>query len=371
MQEISLTNRLPADLVWAKLLSRCQFCLSPLQKPAPDRKRTPMNRLSCSLFLALIGLACLCFNANAIIVQKLQNEVTGTRNRDSLAISGTTLENNTEQSTIFSVYWTAACSGPCAFVNHHFSTTLGINRVSVGGYVSPRGQWLNRSQRESGKCDGASIFWANVVDEQGIDSRWNSNSFANSQVQDFVGLAIAENGPANIKINGISLPSALGNVYSPNTRDWLLRINNGQTFDYMSSRDESAFTVNEESSSIDQLNGELPLIIKFSAENGNDSVLYALNGQNESLGSTTSGGSRKSRKAKKKTDNDTASKSSNDSHSSGVLLIANDGKAIGCNTTHRTSTIAISCPDVDPVSLETEAPQSPKHDPSSPPPSRE
>lgn len=168
---------------------------------------------------------------------------------------------------------------------------------------------------------------------------------------------------------GIALPSAIGNVNRPNTRERLLCVDDGQAFDYVSSGNESAFTVNEESSPVDHLNDELPLFINPSAENGHDGVLYALNGQDENLSPATSS---KNRKAKKKADNKPANKTLDDSHNSGVLLIANDGKAVGCHTSHQSSsTISISCPQVDSVGAKQEVPQPPKRDSSSPPPSQE
>ena len=310
--------------------------------------------------LALFLIVSACGYTNAFATEKRANEVTGTRNRNTYTIAQSALEYNAEHTAVFSIHGAAASSGPCTFIDDHLSTSFLIGGTSIGCYISPGRQRFDGSKWKSRECHRASVGWTAVIDEQGLDAVRCKHGLANSQVQSVIHLAIPEQEPASIEGNRIALPSINGNVYRPNTGNRLLRVDNGQTFDYVSGGDESAFTINKKSSPVDQLKDELLFVVEPSAQDRHDGVLYSFNGQNESLSSATSS---KSKKAKKKAGNKTDKKASDDSHSSGVLLIANDGKAVGCKTSHQSlSTISISCPEVDSVGTKQEVPQPTKRD---------
>src|ERR1035441_10590205 len=116
--------------------SRRRIYLPPLWKLAPDWKGTPVTCLTRSSLLALLALVYPYFNADAIVVQKLQNEVTWTCNSDADAISQPALKHDPDDSAVLSVHGAAACSGPRSLVNHYFAAAFVVGSVSIGSDIA-------------------------------------------------------------------------------------------------------------------------------------------------------------------------------------------------------------------------------------------
>jgi hypothetical protein len=136
----------------------------------------------------------------------------------------------------------------------------------------------------------------------------------------------------------------------------------------VSSGDEIAVFIDEESRSVNELHRELTSGIELPTKNGDHRVLHALNGQDETIGTIP----RQTKQAPKKREQKQDAKDTNKSHTSGVLSIANDGKAIGCDVSDKpSSTVYVLCPQIDSVGARKEARPLTIRDPQAQPPSQE
>ena len=183
---------------------------------------------------------------------------------------------------------------------------------------------------------------------------------ADSQVESGIRDAIGESVPTTVKSYGVPLPSNKRDVDRHDAGNRARSVDDLQIRNHVRGSEEVSFIINKEPSPIYQLHNELLVFIEFPAQYWNDGSFDAVDGQNESLGSTAPV---RSGKGKTKKDNPKKPNTANDSYTHGVLTLANDGKAIGCDTAKpSSSTISISCPQIDSVGLHQEAPQSTTHD---------
>lgn len=318
------------------------------------------NRARLPLPLAFT-LICHCFNVYAIGAQKLQNEVTRLTEGSSDTVCQTSRQNNADYRTVFVVNRTTASSRPCPFVEDYFATAFSISGSSIRSDITSRREWFDRAEGKSSKSDWGAIGRSGVSDTQWPDtSRHFIHCFANCQIERSVKFTVSEQEPMNLEVDRISLPFIVRGVDSQYAGNRSFRSNHIQISDHVPSSNEMAVFVNEKSSPIYKLNSEYPILIEASAQNGNNRTLDAVDRQDEPLAPVAS---TKSKNARKKSD---ISKDANEvakSHNSGVLVLQNDGKAVGCDTTKQSSsTISISCPQVDSVKLHQEDPQSSKRD---------
>lgn len=369
MQEIKAESLLSRSSTWNKLLGRYKSCLPPMRVAAAVREVIPMTvpRLLLTVFLIVYA----CGYSNAFAAQKHDNKVSGACDSNTDTIAQSTLQQYPEYPAVLAIDRAATRSGPCSLVEHQFTASVCIDGCSVRRDVASRGQRLGISQREASESNGNPIGRFCVAQDQGINFERNQVwALTHSQIQCVINDTILFDKfePARLEARSFSIPSIHRNVDGGNAGHWLLGRDDLQSADYMGSRNEMTLTVNEEPGSFDDLHDELATFIESPAQDWNNAALGFLNGQNERVTSSTLPTDKKTEKKKSQE----GVKSVDESHNSGVLVIANDGKGVGCTTQTSSSTMSISCPQVEASRpAHQQVPQSSKHDSSSPPPSQE
>jgi len=313
-----------------------------------------------SLFLALV-VSVVCWNLNVVCAKELHNEVTWATVSRSGVVGNPSCQHDADYDSVLGVNGTSAGSWPSSLVEDKFPAPLSVRGSSHGGDVTPGRYWFNGTQRKARESDGGPIRGAQVFNDQGMNrSAYRAYGLADSQVEAGIQNAIAESVPPATKSYGVSLPSIIRNVDRHDTWSRASGADDLQVRNHVRSGEKVSFVINKEPSSVYQLHSELIVLVKLPAQYWDDGRFDLVDGQNESLGATAPVGSGKG-KAKK--DNPKKANTANDSHTHGVLTLANDGKAIGCDTAKpSSSTISISCPQIDSVGLHQEALQSTTHD---------
>ena len=323
------------------------------------------RRFSLLVLLWLIGA---CLHANAIVPQKLENEVAGATEGRTNAVRQATRQHDADYCASLVIDGTATCPRPRSLVQDKFSAPVIVDSATERRDVASGGKWFNRAEREAREGNSGTVWGPKVFDDQWGDlSRDFIRRFADSQVENSINLALLEDEPMSLEINRLALPRAVWNVDGHDAWNWPFQRRRLEVFDNVGGSDEITLLVNEESGPVDQLKRE-PAQDKFPAEHRDDRMLYSLNGQDEGVGALPS----RDRKAPKKKERNKDVKATSDSHNSGVLSIANDGKAIGCDTSDKSSsTVVVSCPQIDAAGAQKEAHPSSTHDQPTPPPSQE
>jgi hypothetical protein len=314
--------------------------------------------------LALLAAVGFAFGLNPILAQKAQDEVNGKTHAQTSSLAGPGLLHNADYRSATGKDWASTRTRPTTFIEPNDARSFCISGCVKGRDVASSGKRLRSAKRESTECNFRAVLRADILERQRSYSRRGGESLANGQIHSAVELAIVEHIPMKVKLDRFALPPAVRNVDGLNARGDSI-----ESLDHVSIGKEMSDSVNEKSGSLNQLNRELSFVIDPAANDRNDGVLYALNTQNESIVPPAPA---KRRKNAKKHDAQESKDASTDLHTSGTLSITNDGKAIGCETTIPSpATLAIWCPQVDPVALSKPTPQETKHDPPAQPPSQE
>jgi hypothetical protein len=312
-------------------------------------------------FLAAVGFA---FGLNPILAQKAQDEVNGKAHAQTSSLAGPRLLHNADYRSAAGKDWASTRTRPTPFIEPNDARPFCISCCIKGRDIASSGKRLRSAERESTERNLCAVLRSDILERQWSYSRRSGESLANGQIHGAVELTIVEHIPMKVKSDRFALPSAVRNVDGLNARGESI-----ESLDHVSIGKEMSNSVDEESGSLNQLNRELSFVIDRAANDRNDGVLYALNTQNESVAPPAPA---KRRKNAKKHDAQESKDTSTDPHTSGTLSITNDGKAIGCETTTPSSaTLAIWCPQIDPVALSKPTPQETKHDPPVQPPSQE
>jgi len=368
MQEIKAESLLSRHPAWTKLLGRCSYRFPQLLKTSPRLKGTAMSNPA-SLFLVLLGFVSPCLHSKAVIAQKLEKEVTRAGERRADAISHAACQYDPNDDATAVVYRTAACPRPRSFVQDEIARSIPIGSAAIRRNIETTGKWLNLAERKSGERYVRTIQGSGVFnDERRGLGREFIDGLTQSQIKSGVDFTVLKHKPMGWEINRLTVPSIIRFIDRHDARDRSLQGRGHEVIDNVASGNEITGIVNKESGAVDQLKRELSAQIEFPTQYRENRVLYSLNRQDESVGTGLGQHAQAPEKKEQKKD----LKSTGDPHTSGVLSIKNDGKAVGCDVSGKTSSaIIVVCPQIDSVGAHKEAPQPTKHDPSNVPPSRE
>lgn len=371
MQEIKAERLLPRRSCWNKLLGRCEY-FPPSLESAPRQKENPMTKSRWSSLLALFCFVCAGLRADTLVSQEFQNEAGWPSYSNSNSLIGSSLENNTQYVSIAVIDWASARPRPSSLVHNKLLRSCLIGDTTIRSNIAPAGEGLNRPQWESSECYGRSVGRLLGIKGNGLDVSERQQSLADGQVQSFVGLAVNESEPMKVYRLGVSLPATIGNIDSGNARGRQSSGQLHQVVDDVPRCQEMPVRVDNEPASVDQIDSESTVPVLMSAYNWNDGMFHFFYGGKKGVTSLRLSMSDGDKKKKKKRPSQENTSTADEFHSSGPLVLQNDGKPIGCDVSHPTSAaIAISCPQIDAVGAHKEAPSSTKHDPSTPPPSPE
>jgi hypothetical protein len=315
-------------------------------------------------FFLLIASLC---HGDTFTSKKFEDEAGGTSNRYAGGLIQSALKDDSHYTTLRGVNRAAASSGPSPFVHDEFLRSIAVIDEAVSSDVSSRSQWFNYAKREAGESNWRSIWRLESIEGYRVDFVGNLISrFTDSQIQTVVDVAVGEYQPFDVKRSCVSFPSIVRNVDCHGARNGTLKSNLFKVRNHVCSRNEVAGVVNKKPSAIGQLAIKLPLDSEGSAEHGYDGLLYSVNRMDEGVGLGRQAQGDKKHKAEKK------EKAETRPPTSGSMVIQNDGKFTGCVASHdSSSSISLSCPQIDSVGAHREAPQKAKRDPSVQPPSQE
>lgn len=275
MQEIKPYCLLLLRSVWTRLLSRCRCCLPPVREAAAVREGTPMTILKPVFVFFLIGLAS-CYG-NALVLQELQYERGGSSNGRSNSFIGSSLENNPEHAPIGTVNWAAARTGPRSFVHDQFFGTSVVHYGSVCSNVASRREWLDRAERESGECNWRSVWGLRDFKDDRLTPGWGQYGFADRQIQAVINLAINEPKPVEVHDPGIALPIVIRDINRCHARLDYVRGHSPEIINDVRRCQKMSVRVNNESSAVDQIDGELSFQALLPAHHRDNGVLNLLN----------------------------------------------------------------------------------------------
>jgi hypothetical protein len=329
-------------------------------------KGQPMIRRS--FLLVVLGLVCARFQANALSVQKFQDKTGRAGDCNTSSLIQPALKDYAHYIALWRVSGTAAGSGPRTLVDDKFLRPIAVIDETISGNISARSQRLDDAKGKSGESNWRSVWRLESIEGHGVDFYGDFIlGFTDSQIQAFIDVTVSESEPFDVERGSVSFPSVVGYVDRHDARNRTLKSNLLEVCNHMGSRDEVTQVVDEKPSAIGQLAIELPLKVHRPAQYGYDGFLYAINRVDENVVPILGGQEQGNKKQKDKKKEKTAVP-----HTSGNMMVQNDGRFMGCIVSHESSSsISLSCPQIDSVGAHKEAPQQTKRDPSTPPPSRE